>query len=64
MNRLAFSKLNKSAFHVSFITKSRNSILHNFDKLSLCDKLVFPLWKLIICKRAGVVNAVFYRNGV
>lgn len=39
MNRLGFSKLNKNAFHLSYITKNRDSL----DKLTLCAKLEFFL---------------------
>lgn len=43
MNRLGFSKLNKNAFHLSYITKNRDSIFHSLDKLSLRAKLEFFL---------------------
>ena len=64
MDRLRFSKLDKSVFHVSYITKIRNSILHSFYNLSLCflcqvesmpPLRVSPLWKLPISERAGIV---------
>lgn len=73
MDRLGFSKLEKSVFHVSYITKIRNSILHSFYNLSLCFLCqvesmpplgVSPLWKLPISERAAIVYCCTYRNCV
>lgn len=64
MDRLRFSKLYKSVFHVSYNIKSRNSIPHSFDNLSLCflcqvesmpPLRVSPLYKMFITERAGIV---------